>query len=457
MAMPDVADAPAGPEWDEGLWDELLAYIEAGIVVPIIGPGSYRLDIDGRTMAFDSYVAERLAAKLSLPLADAGPAATLNGVVSAFLGARGRRAQLYPMIQGIIEEARLAPPPVLKQLAEIRQFNLFVTTGCDPLLEMAINEVRYGGEPRCRTLVYAPNKVQDIPAAIGEDDPPIVYHLFGKASNVPYSYAISDEDLIEFLHALQSESRRPENLLSRLENENLLLIGANFPDWVARIFLRTAKGKRLSDSRGVEYLAENHSAREPSLVAFLTHFSTNTQIFHGETDKFVAELSRRWRARHDPRGTTGEAGWVPPPADMPEHAIFISYAREDIAAVRALKEAIQAAGLTVWFDFDRLGPGDTFDPKIEDNIRRCWLFVPVLSRNTQARREGSFRREWNYALDRDLNIDPAQRFILPVAIDDTVDIAALPRRYRQINLTMAPQGRPSPSFIAELKQMSGRP
>jgi hypothetical protein len=58
--------------------------------------------------------------------------------------------------------------------------------------------------------------------------------------------------------------------------------------------------------------------------------------------------------------------------------------------VRALKEVIEKAGLTVWFDFDRIGAGDTFDPKIQSNIRRCSLFLPVLSRGTEARTAGFF-------------------------------------------------------------------
>jgi hypothetical protein len=141
---------------------------------------------------------------------------------------------------------------------------------------------------------------------------------------------------------------------------------------------------------------------------------------------------------------------------MPDGAIFISYAREDLAVVRALKEALEEAGLTVWFDFDRLGAGDTFDPKIQSNIRRCSLFLPVLSRGTEARTEGFFRREWRYALDRDLDIDPGTAFIIPVAIDDTPEFTTLPRRFREINITPLPAGRPTPQFIDQLKLIGGR-
>jgi hypothetical protein len=144
------------------------------------------------------------------------------------------------------------------------------------------------------------------------------------------------------------------------------------------------------------------------------------------------------------------------PTHMPDGAIFISYARDDLAVVRALKEALEGAGLTVWFDFDRIGAGDTFDPKIQHNIRRCSLFLPVLSRSTDARNEGFFRREWRYALERDLDIDLGTPFIIPVAIDDTPEFTTLPRRFREINITRLPAGRPPPEFIDQLRRIGGR-
>jgi hypothetical protein len=455
MALRDTADASAVDALDEELWDDLLAYIEAGIVVPIIGPACYPAEIDGRTMSLDMYVAERLARKLALPAAP--PGETLNDVVLAYLRAGGPRTRLYRTVLDIVQEAHLAPPPALKQLAEIRHFNLFVTTGFDSLLEAALDEVRFGGAPRTQSIAYAPNNKQDLPSGGARDGRPTVYHLFGKVSALPNSYAISDEDLLEFLTALQSDARRPENLLNRLKSEHVLLIGAHFPDWVARMFLRTTKGRRLSESRDeLEFLAEEIASREPSLVTFLKHFSPPTRLFNGDFGQFVETLWQRWRERQKPGTATGEDQWASPAVGMPPDTIFISYAREDLAAVRALTEALEIAGLSVWFDTNRLNAGDSFDLKIQQSIRRCSLFMPVLSRNTPARAQGFFRREWHYALDRDIEIDPSQPFIVPVAIDDTVDVGTLPRRFREINIATAPDGRPSAEVVAQLKAISRR-
>jgi hypothetical protein len=431
--------------WDEDLWDDLLAYIEAGAVVPIIGPSCYPVEVDGRTRSLEIHVAERFAEKLELPVP-----ATLNEVVLSYLRAGGERRRLYRTVHDIVQEAQFAPPPMLKQLAEIRQFNLFVTTGFDSLLETALNEARFGGVSRTRSIAYAPNNKQDLPA--GAEDAPIVYHLFGKTSPLPNSFAVSDEDLLEFLMALQSDTRRPENLLTRLKSEHVLLVGAHFPDWVARMFLRTTKGRRLSESRDeLEFLAEESASHEPSLVTFLKHFSPPTRLFAGDLGRFVEILWQRWRERHAFEAAAGQSQWTPLPAETPVDGIFISYAREDLPAVRVLARTIEKAGLSVWFDVNRLNAGDSFDLKIQQNIRRCSLFIPVLSRNTPPRAQGFFRREWHYALDRDIEIDPSQPFIVPVAIDEAVDIGTLPRRFREINITQAPGGWPSDEFVAQLK------
>ena len=75
---------------------------------------------------------------------------------------------------------------------------------------------------------------------------------------------------------------------------------------------------------------------------------------------------------------------------MPDNAVFISYAREDLAAVQQIKAGLEAAGVTTWFDMDRLEGGDDYDRKIQRNIARCSYFIPVVSATTQRRHEALF-------------------------------------------------------------------
>ena len=265
------------------------------------------------------------------------------------------------------------------------------------------------------------------------------------------SYVISDEDLLEYVCELQLPNRRPDRLFDELKKNHLLILGEDFSDWLARIFLRTAKGGRLSTTRDVvEIMADNTTHRNPSLVSFLQHFSSHTRVFRaGGAVDFVEELWRRWRERH-PASTP--ASDIESKGDMPRNGIFISYARDDRSAVLELKAGLEAAGLPVWFDNESLKPGDSFNPQIEHYIAKgCSCFVAVISKNTERRLEGFFRREWTVALERDKGIHFEKKFILPVVVDDTEEPLAVPPRFQQLNYTWLPGGRVTPVFVRELK------
>src|SRR5271155_1442645 len=102
-------------------------------------------------------------------------------------------------------------------------------------------------------------------------------------------------------------------------------------------------------------------------------------------------------------------------------AVFLSYASQDAEAARRICEALGAAGIEVWFDQSELRGGDAWDQSIRKQIKNCSLFVPVVSANTQARREGYFLLEWKLADDRTHLMAKGTRFILPVCVDDTKD------------------------------------
>ena len=139
----------------------------------------------------------------------------------------------------------------------------------------------------------------DLPTERDRLQRPVVYHLFGKVSASP-TYVISDEDLLEYICALQSEHLAPEKLFHELEHNHLLFIGSNFTNWLARLFLRMAKRQRLSDPRDVgEILADDHSSQDDRLMAFLQQVSVRTRIYMG-AERFVEELHQRWQARRKP-------------------------------------------------------------------------------------------------------------------------------------------------------------
>ncbi len=429
---------------DDDAWEDLLSFIEERRVVPIVGPELLQVSTEHGPRLLLDWVAEKLAVRLNVNTKELPQPYTLNDVVCWFLAARGRREEAYVRLRSIIKDANFEPPLALRRLAAITDFDLFVSTTFDSLLETAINLERFGGAPSTDVLSYAPNRVSDLPSERDQLQRPVVYHLFGRLSASP-TYVISDEDLLEFICALQNEHLAPEKLFHELEHSHLLFIGSNFTNWLARLFLRMAKRQRLSDPRDVgEVLADDHTSEDDRLMAFLQQVSVRTRIYTG-AERFVEELHRRWQARRKPAAALASAAparFLPPARDMPDNAVFISYAREDLAAVQQIKAGLEAAGITTWFDMDRLEVGDDYDRKIQRNIARCSYFIPVISATTQRRLEGYFRREWSYAIDRVRNMADGALFILPVSIDATTAAEArVPDKFKSLHFTQFMDGQ----------------
>jgi hypothetical protein len=50
-------------------------------------------------------------------------------------------------------------------------------------------------------------------------------------------------------------------------------------------------------------------------------------------------------------------------------AVFLSYASQDVEAVRSMAWALRSSGVEVWFDQSELVGGDAWDAKIRKQIK----------------------------------------------------------------------------------------
>jgi hypothetical protein len=453
--------------WRDRDWNKLLCSVEEGIVIPIVGQDLLQVMPEGASSPISLYrfIAEQLVDEFSLPPDVSSPKMTLSDVVCHCLDDERDSFDIRHGILGVLNKAAFAPPEPLCHLAEIADFNLFVSTTFDSLMEKALEKVRFGGRTGtvevCSYDPKEPHKNEEV--SINKKYPahPVLFHLMGKLSGGSDSVVISEEDMLEFVCALHSENRVPKKLFDELQNNHLLMLGCSFSDWLARFFLRAAKRRRLSESRSVvEFVVDDYTLRDEHLVLFLQQFSRSTRIFRsGNAITFVKELRDRWVARNPekvirppppvPAGRLGEM-----PDEMPEGAVFISYASEDRVHVELLKSHLDTHGVPVWFDRDKLKGGDHYEKKIQQNIKACALFLPIISARTERRTEGFFRREWKLAAKRSDDIDDRVPFIIPIAIDDTAEAAArVPDKFLDAQWERCPDGTMSAEFAQRLQSL----
>jgi TIR domain-containing protein/SIR2-like protein len=347
----------------------------------------------------------------------------------------------------MLRNAALTPTEPLRALAGIPGFDLFVSLTFDSLLAEALGAAQQ--------ISYSPNNVRDLASPKSELRQPVVFHLLGRASASP-DYAICDEDLLEFLHAMQDKQRQPKTLFDELRGNHLLILGCNFKNWLARFFLRTARSLELSQKRRRwDLMVGSQIAQDGELAVFLESFSSDARVVPLTAAQFVTELSTRWQAAHPAAAPSAE-----PEAreagtggrGVPNGAIFVSYASEDLAPASRLAAGLRAAGLEVWFDKEALQIGDDWARSIRRGIERCSLFLPVISRQSlsEENRRRYFWREWNDAEDFARGMAPDEAFLVPIVIDDTrIDRAPLPDSFKRAQGKALPEGNVTPD-VAQL-------
>jgi hypothetical protein len=440
---------------DSVFLDQVFRAIEAGKVVPIVGPELVTVAEGGRELPLLRWIADRLAAEFRIPLEGLPEGYALNEVVARHVRGGGRRTKLYEPVFSLLEGTALKPTKALLDLATVARFDLFVSLSFDSLLARALEQANRGP---VQTVAYAPKNVRDLPEDWKEGRGALVYHLFGQAT-VTDEFVICDDDLLEFVHGLQDSASRPARLLGELRNRHLLILGSNLSDWLARFFIRATKVDRLSVERAVgEWLIDTRSSSDAGLVTFFDAFSRDTVVLdRGDPAAFCAALAARWREKHPGSANAERPTGAPERSGLPlAGSIFLSYANEDIEAARKIFEVLDADGMDVWFDKSQLRLGDHWDRIISQAIEDSALFMPIVSRATQSyeNRRSYFWKEWNLACEHAKSMAPGEPYVVPVVIDDTsMETAVLPDCFSRVHYATLPGGATQSDFVERIKAL----
>jgi hypothetical protein len=439
------------------LWDDVLLAIEEGRVVPIVGRDLLVVETDKGPCLFHHLIAQALAAELAIATDNLPPQFEPNDVFCAYEDAHhDAPPAINPRVVRILKSLKVPLPESLRLLAEIPNFNLFISTTFDTLLEEAILAVR-GQKPIAVAFPAASSRTDFDETLLQKEGSSLVFQILGRAS-VSAPFAVTEGQILELMHDFMSGPRRPDNLIAKLKESHLLIIGVGFPDWLARFLLRCAREKPLWDSRSIMEVIAESSRPQPDFALFLHHFSPeHSRLFtEGTPVDFVRELHRRWFERNPPvkLAAVNSPSEMEPLDRWTSGSVFISYASEDREAALRLSNELAAAGLEVWID-TRINPGDDYNYIIERHIRECCAMVPVLSRHTQSDEERWFRKEWRLGQNRAQFFTGIDRsFFFPVVVDSTRndELVEFRRQLFDRSAARALEGRVPTELIQQLDQ-----
>jgi hypothetical protein len=441
----------------EWLWKKLLQWIKTDSLIPIIGPDLLVVEIDGRRIDLYRYVAEQMAAAFGIPPGEVPERNPLSKIAI-----RIGRSNAEPFISELLENGKIPVPAALAELARITPIQLFVTTTFDPMMERALNDVRFQGQKVANAWRYSPDVEmgsQDLPDKVygNTQKRPDVFSLFGNAHS-PGRFVITEGDTLDFMATLLSKERVvPKNLLTRLKKSNLLFLGNRFDDWLARFFLRLVNDESLTpQGRREELFADDSALYDYELREFFHSYrGSQCQVFlsdsspdpHNSAVKFVKALAAAWERTKAP--DIIPIGALRKPREA-AGSVFISYDRNAKRAAQNVAESLLAHGVIPWID-ESLQSGEEWEKKIEDAIKNASVFMPLISSGVD-KAVGVVFKEWKMAADvvEAGRRNPDRPFILPVIIDEN---AKVPQAFRSLHTEEHFNGNLSETFIARVGEL----
>jgi hypothetical protein len=301
-------------------WEDLLFAIRESSVIPVVGAEMRLLEQDGKPCTVEYWSLQQLPEKLDLEIDPS--TATLNQLALKVLDdvplpKKERRKRM--IASTVVEVFTENPPPIpesLLKLAEITDFNLFITTAVDTLLEQAIEQVR--GVP-CLTMANSLTAGIDDFVDMEPPNQPCVYHLFGAMPRgeeyAGTDIAITEEDKLEYLQELGDNANKPRNLLDFLNDEDnnreLMFLGCSLTDGVARLMLRTLADCRLFPEKSFKFVCSQDKI-DDAFRFFLEGLNTEL-LLTANPGEFTDEMHKRWKEASPEPGSADDSSIQPMP------------------------------------------------------------------------------------------------------------------------------------------------
>lgn len=348
-------------------WKRIIYYLKAGNVIPVIGNDLILVkNEDGKTDFLNQYIVDKLIEIEDIP----------NGKKSI-----GEILLEYPKVKGTIKsiyeqipEKKFYTRP-LEKLAAITDFDFYVSTSFDDLLEKALRKMRNYSGSELNIINYslqakspqAKSPVKVVPKVN-------IFNLLGSLDDFDLT-AIDEETMLEYFFSItwKDNEQHPQAkyFLQNVNDKSFLFIGCDFPDWLMRFVVRILTNRRIKEETFSDYIVCDTNKDFGKLKNFLAYCEKDFVVIDdGEPsnpEAFVDRLYKKWiEEKKQVKGTSYKG------------SVFLSYYNEDQEDAGILKKALESENIDVWFDKDDLHIGEV-DDRIWKAINESDIFIPIIS------------------------------------------------------------------------------
>lgn len=313
--------------------------------------------------------------------------------------------------------------PSLLLLLKSKLFRLVITTAFDPFLEYALKRIWNGRLDVVNFLkdfnLTTNNEETDIKSTKQSEFyeiNPTLFYAFGKMINRESVIAITDDIKIYTIHCWLGH-RKPNKLLNYIQNKRIIAFGCDFENWVIKFLWYLL-------------IQSNNPNNSFNIIDSMTKGSVAVNFSFGEEDK--TKTTDFLGGKHfiffeDSREFAGLLGIeiMNKLNNVPDMGpFFISYAHENYDIANKIYTSLVHGKQNVWFDKRKLIIGDFFDERIQNGIKQCIHFIPILSNTVindlkNNNRDRYYLQEWEQAQIQFNNQNKEEPFIvLPIVTEE---------------------------------------
>lgn len=408
-------------QWNEKDWDDLIAPIQLGNCILMLGPDAAMEVCEGQARSLTEVLAYNLAGEIlpeELKTWNIDPF-NLVQVAQYYEIKLKKKPTLQMKAKRFYAERQDLTSDLHRDLAAL-PFALSIIATPDQMFSNALKEA--GKTPVPQSYSFRGKKAY--PSLLGTIKNPLLFYLYGTIED-PQSLVLSENDFLDFILAALVNNPLPPNILGqlRLASKNLLFLGFDFRQWALRILLRILDIKKDMYSFALDQLTLQNPEEFKRTILFYSESDYRIRICNQALPGFVNTL----RAKYEEANAYDRPSAASPQIRLQDApTVFLCHAKENRDRAADLRDRLQAAGFNAWFDEKNLRGGDEWDRTIKKAIaEEIDYFVVLQSQIMSAKLESYFHKEIKLALERQDKFKSGIRFIIPVQIEECPRIEEL--------------------------------
>lgn len=343
-------------QWPQEIIQNLVDCIKKQRIVPIIGNDAFYVNDEKRgNVPVQRFIIETAKEKYNIENDDIFLSG-LEGMTALKTELEKKGKDPILELKSIINSTPIKLYDEVETFLKNGNFPLIIST---TIFDIGIEEKRY------KPIRYEKARITDIlikGTELGcaeQIEQPTIMYLFGVANADNIGFVYTEQDFLEYLHALHNEETKPQKLITYMHNNKYIFsIGCDIPDWTFRFLLYSIKELKRQIAKNKFYGGAIGESMEESMERFLKRFSYQSQKGLRSTLTIINNKM----------------------APVTKTRIFLSLHSADYKTIGQNIVELMGSKYKIWFFEEEEKRGDFWN-KIKEAIEETDFFMPVITAN----------------------------------------------------------------------------